>query len=574
MNIYQILETIKSDALRLTPSDFEGEFDFDSKDDEKSFNLIKQCACMYEDIKKDSVEFRPRAMFLGKRTFDIEDLSDDDYSILFALDKELLPLNIRARICDILWVQKHRYHDAIVAANAYYEMFCQLFDPENWIECYEALLRAISISKQINDTRQCNKILEKTNDYVISLDGKDELYLSIKLIDILIDNHFGDCSNYERIIRDIIKRFHDNVQKVESAYELLYCISADKKKTKIELANYFEEQADLSGHDSYHNIYLSLDWYNKARKIYKQNKYPIDDIQRKMLSLQKQLLPEFSQSFKTTIDVTDEIRRIDQIFCNLTFEESVLMLARIASFQNKQQLHDSFKQDMKRNLHQAFANTTIINDEGWTIAELKPVGFNISDEKVIDQHLYNMARRYETITGGLFLARALEIIRATYDLQNESLDFLIIDNPIVPEGRHIIIGKALIAALRGELFEAILILAPQIEHIFRILAKLSGGIIATTYKDGITEAKTLAQIFEISELNEAIDSDIIFTFRGLLCEAAGSNIRNLVAHGLFEERQAAEGDSIYLVCVFIRWLTYTSKQCLDILRNSEKLAVI
>lgn len=60
-------------------------------------------------------------------------------------------------------------------------------------------------------------------------------------------------------------------------------------------------------------------------------------------------------------------------------------------------------------------------------------------------------------------------------------------------------------------------------------------------------------------------------FRGLLNEKLGSNFRNLVAHGLLEEKYANSGCGIFFVCAVLKFIVMTSPKCLDILLNSKKL---
>ena len=74
----------------------------------------------------------------------------------------------------------------------------------------------------------------------------------------------------------------------------------------------------------------------------------------------------------------------------------------------------------------------------------------------------------------------------------------------------------------------------------------------------------MSSIFDLPELLECYDNDILFLFRGLLNEKAGSNIRNEIAHGVMSEETARSGTSVFLLCATIKLLSYTSNQALEI----------
>lgn len=125
--------------------------------------------------------------------------------------------------------------------------------------------------------------------------------------------------------------------------------------------------------------------------------------------------------------------------------------------------------------------------------------------------------------------------------------------------------------LRGEFYEAIHILAPQTENLFRNVAREVGGLTVTLESDGSSMEKVLSSIFSLPEMLECYDNDILFAFKGLLNEQAGANIRNEIAHGIIEETDCSSGVCLYFGVAVIKLLTYTAVPCYKILKNSEKL---
>lgn len=115
------------------------------------------------------------------------------------------------------------------------------------------------------------------------------------------------------------------------------------------------------------------------------------------------------------------------------------------------------------------------------------------------------------------------------------------------------------------------ILAPQVENLFRNIAKEVGGLTVTLKDDGSSMEKVLSSILSLPELLDCYDNDILFTFRGLLNEQAGANIRNEIAHGIISEYACSTGVCLYFGVAVIKLLSLTSVSCYQILKNSKKL---
>ena len=123
-------------------------------------------------------------------------------------------------------------------------------------------------------------------------------------------------------------------------------------------------------------------------------------------------------------------------------------------------------------------------------------------------------------------------------------------------------------------YEALHILAPQAESIFRNIAREMGGLTVTLESDGTSKEKVLSSIFDLPELVDAYDNDILFLFKGLLNEQAGANIRNEIAHGIMSPQAAKSGARIYFVSVFIKLIATSTLEYYKTVRKIGKLQSI
>lgn len=178
--------------------------------------------------------------------------------------------------------------------------------------------------------------------------------------------------------------------------------------------------------------------------------------------------------------------------------------------------------------------------------------------------MFSEAKLQEELLGNNFLRWIIQILNREHSYTEEDLYFLVENNPIIPDGRERIILKAVYKGLKGDVYLALHILAPQLENVFRNIAENVGAMTIALKDDGTSQKKVLSSIFELPELLECYDNDILFLFRGLLNEKAGSNIRNEIAHGIMGAVAGNSGTAIFLLCATIKLLSYTSVQSLEI----------
>lgn len=142
---------------------------------------------------------------------------------------------------------------------------------------------------------------------------------------------------------------------------------------------------------------------------------------------------------------------------------------------------------------------------------------------------------------------------------------------MVPEGRERIWKTGIYLGLKGDYYSSLHILCPQIENFFRCVAKECGDIVVTLDDDGTSQKKALSTVLDLPHLNECYDPNIIFTFKALLDEKTGANLRNLVAHGIMNEKDANSGIDVYLLCVAIKLIALASNKIYELYDTSERL---
>lgn len=583
MDIYELLnKIIVNESFKLS-SDLFTQADRDRLDesDRLLFDLLENISSLGAEIHNSGITFHPMfVMADGRRTFAVEDIIDDDYEMLKAIDFERLPLVLRSLVADILWTQKKDFTAAQIAAEAYWEL-CQLWyaNGDN-LGTLKMVQRAVCISVQTNQTSLYSRICTWFEAFLIHGATSGDCFISLRLMELFAEQKNSNVSSFLPVLDNMISSNSEYVLMVEQAYELkTHCLYKLKNKegatnNNLSLAQYYIDFAEKIVEDNIHNAMRAANFFQKAVILYRNNGAPVqaEKTHKRLVEIQKEI-PKNMVPISTELDIKDILDNIKVNMEGLTFEESIIRLTQMIVFDHRESIKSRVLKELKEFHLTHLFSKDLINAHGQTILTLPPLDIRNpeKDPKLLELHMHQNALKKQQIAGDIWIKNTLGLIKDRFTIENSMIDFLIKGNPIIPEGRERILQKAIYMFLRGEFYEAIHILAPQTENLFRNIAAEVGGLTVTLENDGSSMEKVLSSIFSLPEMLDSYDNDILFTFRGLLNEQAGANIRNKVAHGIIEEAACSSGVCLYFGAAVIKLLTYTSTSCYKIFKNSEKL---
>lgn len=586
MEFYKYVnETFDNDRLETAPISSVSISEHDLNEPEKrAFQLLLQVASLGQRYDEKENVFCPRMVWNdGGRSFSLEDMSEDDFRILEGLSYEKLPLALRARVADILWVTRKNYLAGQKAAESYLQLFKDLFDPRQWSACINSIRRAITISAQLGKKKELySSICELAFRKLLELDGNDPLFLSISLIDLLSGQKYREADDYLPVADKIIigAKASSFIHKVETAYETKRKLLVWKKddraaqSSQIDLAQYYEKEADDVIDKDIQGLFDAVRYLEKCVHIYRNNSLPLESerIQRKLLDYKKRI-PSAMNPVNGTIQSEGLYQQVMRNLEGLSFEESILRLVQSTSFFTKDFLKEKVLEEQRKFPFKNLFGEQLIDAEGQTIITIPPLDIAEPEKDIplLEMHMHKAALDLELCAGETVLRWSIERLNRDFQFECRDLMFLVENNPIIPEGREEIFCQALYMGLRAEIYTALHILAPQTENLFRHIAKSVGGLVITFEDDNTSKSKTLTSVFDIPELVDCYDPDHLFLFQGLMNERSGANIRNEIAHGIMDPGKGNSGIGIYFVCAVLKLCSYTSIEAMRILKTSERL---
>lgn len=583
VNIYELLNRIiVNKRYSLSPNLFiEADRTELSEKERSIFDLLKNIVSLGTKIHNDGIEFHPMfVMADGSRTFSIEDISEDDYLILHSLKLEKMPLILRALIADILWTNKKEFNAAKIAANAYWELFTFWYRDDDNVGTIDIIRRAVCISAQTKQTLLFEKIQGWFVDFLEKKAANNDGFFALRVMELFFGQKNFDVSIFLPVLDDLIDGNSDNIAKVEQAYKLkTECLfklkrKEDAIKNNNLLADYYLEFAEKIFKKDIQGALRAVNFYQKGIMLYRNNgeSDKADAAHKRLVEIQKEI-PKIMVPFSVELDIKGVIDNLKANMEGLSFEECVIRLTQMFVFEKQEDIKKRVIEEFKDNPISHLFGKSLINAQGQTVLALHPLDIHDpeKDPKLMELHMYQNALEKQKVAGDIWVKNALIIIRDKFVIDKSMVEFLVKDNPIIPDGRERIFQSGLYMFLNGDYYEALHILAPQVENLFRNIAREVGGLTVTLEKDGSSMEKVLSSILSLPELVDCYDNDILFTFRGLLNEQAGANIRNEIAHGIISEYACSTGICLYFGVAVIKLLSLTSASCYQILRNSEKL---
>lgn len=583
VNIYELLNRIiVNKRYSLSPNLFiEADRTELSEEERSIFDLLKNIVSLGTKIHNDGIEFHPMfVMADGSRTFSIEDISEDDYLILHSLKLEKMPLILRALIADILWTNKKEFNAAKIAANAYWELFTFWYMDDDNVGTIDIIRRAVCISAQTKQTLLFEKIQGWFVDFLEKKAANNDGFFALRVMELFFGQKNFDVSIFLPVLDDLIDGNSDNIAKVEQAYKLkTECLfklkrKEDAIKNNNLLADYYLEFAEKIFKKDIQGALRAVNFYQKGIMLYRNNgeSDKADAAHKRLVEIQKEI-PKIMVPFSVELDIKGVIDNLKANMEGLSFEECVIRLTQMFVFEKQEDIKKSVIEEFKDNPISHLFGKSLINAQGQTVLALHPLDIHDpeKDPKLMELHMYQNALEKQKVAGDIWVKNALIIIRDKFVIDKSMVEFLVKDNPIIPDGRERIFQSGLYMFLNGDYYEALHILAPQVENLFRNIAREVGGLTVTLEKDGSSMEKVLSSILSLPELVDCYDNDILFTFRGLLNEQAGANIRNEIAHGIISEYACSTGVCLYFGVAVIKLLSLTSASCYQILKNSEKL---
>jgi hypothetical protein len=545
--------------------------DASSSDDasaQQVFELLSHICTLRLRLDTPNTPYVPGiAFFSNWRSADIGDFTVSHLDTLQAVLPDIADAELKARIADILWVRKHGdYQSAQTAVRSYLESAQTLEHPEHWVECAHRIERALQIASQLGKR---TAVFQETIDHIeATLDkyqGEDPLFLSAHLMELLLNTKQGDPNKYIALSEKaatLAESASDGLKwhrartywTINARWYLRNDDEESNHNALVQAAETYVREAEDALQNPSQSYPVASYYIQHAIEAYRRIKGTETrrkDLHKFLIDYQKESV-ENLQPLSFSFDISNFVEEATDLVKGKTLHEALVALALYCSSPKTNSLRKRIE-DYARQFGLSFwLPTNLIDDSGKTKGKRPGIGEDHDSEATIRAEMFREAQREQGLFAEAVVHPAMIQINAEHHFREPDFLPIVVDNPFVPCGREMIFARGLYAGLTGDMLVSSHILLPQVENSLRYILEQHGYIVSGLDKNQIQDEYPLSKMLHEhrSELQEILGEDLLFDLEGLLTERFGSNLRNLVAHGLLDGYEFTSRQMLYLW-----WLT-------------------
>ncbi len=398
--------------------------------------------------------------------------------------------------------------------------------------------------------------------------GEDPLFLSAKMMEILIDHRQGDPSRYAAIAEKAAKGAEISREGVKWHIARTYWtiksrwhdIEGDAEKSReAKLAaaeTYVKEGEDaLQRPSSGHSVAAHfLQGAIEALKKIENTRDERQEIYQKMLEYQKKSISEMG-THPYSIDVSEIADKAIEMVKGKSLFEALMNLAFSSPSPKVDRLRTRVQEAVRTHPMSHIFSASLLDKEGKVVGRRPGISSREeASEEAIRSEMFRMAASDQVVHAQAVVQNAIYQINLEHNVRFDDLLPVVSNNPFVPPGREYIFARGLHSGLTGDLLLMAHLLIPQLENSLRHLLSQRGVIVSGLDDQQIQENYTLNAILYRykDELTDILGDDALFDLQGLLVERFGSNLRNLLAHGLLDQNEFFSWHILYLWWLVLR----------------------
>lgn len=164
----------------------------------------------------------------------------------------------------------------------------------------------------------------------------------------------------------------------------------------------------------------------------------------------------------------------------------------------------------------------------------------------------HLARFHRTPYLAGYIAPGLGQLLKEHDIEENSLQRLIGDSPLIQEDRWPLFSQGLLAGFRWDFPTALHLLIPQVENGLRKMLNDLGVLARNIDADGVEEVWSYERILNHELTVKTLGQPLVYELQSLLVTRLGANFRNLIAHGLLSHEALRSETAFYLWWLLLR----------------------
>ena len=522
-----------------------------------AWSLLQELMDMMFYPEDRSHPFKPVIEGLGCRSIIPSDLCGEPAKAICSFALQVEDPDLKARLLDTVWEANRTHAAADAAIPAYLESARNLFDPDNWHPCAYRYERALSLATSLRREELRKSIIAELEEVVVTLDGQDPMFLTVKLVSLLLEAKSSDVQMLaaisDKAAANAIESYGFDQAKRHLENLVICCRRLGdpegEQQAKARIAKSFEIQGTAYADSGEH--LAAAHWLMEAHNGYREAgmRERSDEIYASLRYSQQQAVDSMHEAMTDPIDLTEAIKDAKTVVSGYDLDSALSRLFSIAEPIDFDQVQQIAVEQIEEFVWIRLASGVVMDRDGRVVA---PNADASDGEAAVWQQTVQLASVEMQYTGLATIQPAMEQIASEHSPAPHTLHEIARRSPFVSPGREELFVKGLLDGLRGDMEHALSLLVPQFENGLRYLLSTEGVQISSMDKDGKQDLHTMGRILSSGRLGEIMGSqDVVKEMKVLFTDDHGMKLRDRLSHGITLSEEFHGGGAYYawwLVC--------------------------
>jgi hypothetical protein len=499
-------------------------------------------------------------------------LTEEECSLLASLVEQVSDPELRARLADYLWIAQRDRKYGEIAVDEYLASAKRLRDPEKWPGCAGRYERAAKLAASLGKKNErFTRTVRVIEEYLKELDGTDPLFLSERLMAILLDLRQGDPSEYAQLAEKcaLAAEARGNFYLALHYWNVqLRCYATlddaeRQRRGRIAAAESVIKDGESRTIGEQASFVTAADFLRRGLAMLTKAGGPqerIDEIAARVKDYQRKGVSEL-KSHGATFDASEFIAAARAAVAGKTLPDAIAAFAGLPRLPNRTAVRREVLRRAKTFIFTHLFAEVKLNNEGAPIAGRGTVSGDETDEtNNVLALMYDDVTSSFSIEAQVTIQPAWRVIQDEHDIREEDMSVIAQQSWFVPPSREPFFAKGLAAGFNGDLITAVHVLVPQIEGAIRWHLKRHGVNTVRQNRDGYDEERDLNQLLALPETKTLLGESLHFALTALLTSRFGYNLRNNLAHALLEPRDCYSTISLFFFAVVVMICTRTMRK--------------
>ncbi|WP_122740196.1 DUF4209 domain-containing protein [Pseudomonas viridiflava] len=541
--------------------------------------LLSDLCSMMLNPSNHQEPLRPFAVFPDRRSFDISDLTADEYEFSKLLVDDLETGLIKARLAEILWLNpdRNRVNYALSAIEGY--QTASLTD-DLWCsggqECWE---RALMLAKSLGKGGRA--AVEQLTDVLFNA-LEHEFQTPSSLL-----AHLAETVLEHRLAHALAADLPEKLERAGQAFErngelfrARHCfeLASDAYRLAknqimaarmvIAVAQTWKNEAQVRNDGSNAQPLIAMNHLAKALQIYRQVPQKFRDelgiagvyehLRNQIAEAGSLTVEKMVMVSSPTVDITKMVNMALEQISGKDGIDALRTFTTLHPFASPTEARKGAKQTLGAGFLRALHCLTHVDSTGRVIAKAPGMSMNAvataSDEERIWAEMVKGHECTRDLTVHGLILPGLRLLQREHGFKEYDLIDLAKASALVPPERAGMIGKGLYWGTVGEFGMAVHFLIPQVENIVRYHMKAAGLNTSNTDRNDVVNENGLSTLLDVEGVEKVFGQDVVFELKALFCSSFGPNLRNDFAHGLIDDSDFYSVSVVYAWWFTLKWV--------------------